>query len=446
MSKAVFIVCCIFIFHTSLFAQQDSIPNKKDSILNAQLDNQQKRLRQISAEQLVDSLKRVNLQSQVSDLKSEDKLKREELLKQLNRLQQTDSLHKAEQKHQIDSLRKFVKGFPVIPYQDTLFNLFTRQGSFTAQERAEAISKRIIQFGKIYNYNADSLKLITTEQTTDIVFRDQLLISISDQDALWQNTTRDKLAKALKLIINNAIIKHQQETRWQTVLRESLLALLVLLVVFLLIYGINRVFRWALVKLNTKKTWFTKGIRINKYELLDAERQVYVITALVKLIKWIVVVLVVYLALPVLFGIFPFTRDLSELLISYITTPLKKVGISVWHYIPNLVTILVLVFIFRLVLKFLNYIKSEIENGRLNIPGFYNDWANPTYQIIRILILAFMLIVIFPYLPGSDSAVFKGVSVFVGVLFTFGSAGALSNIVAGLVMTLLCVPLKLATV
>ena len=86
-------------------------------------------------------------------------------------------------------------------------------------------------------------------------------------------------------------------------------------------------------------------------------------------------------------------------------------------------------------LRILHYFKTEIEKGALKIPGFYVDWANPTFQIIRVLVLAFMLIVIFPYLPGSDSQVFKGVSVFLGVLFTFGSAGALSNIVAGLVLT-----------
>ena len=122
-------------------------------------------------------------------------------------------------------------------------------------------------------------------------------------------------------------------------------------------------------------------------------------------------------------------------MISYITSPLKRIGISIWNYIPNLITILVLLFIFRYVFRFLAYIRDEIEKGALSIPGFYPDWANPTYQIILVLMLAFMLIVIFPFLPGSDSAIFKGVSVFIGVLFTFASAGALGNIVSGVVMT-----------
>ncbi len=90
---------------------------------------------------------------------------------------------------------------------------------------------------------------------------------------------------------------------------------------------------------------------------------------------------------------------------------------------------------FRYVLKGINFLKIEIEKGALKLPGFYPDWAQPTFQIIKVLLYAFMFIVIFPYLPGSDSPVFKGVSVFLGVLFTFGSSGSLSNVIAGLVLT-----------
>ncbi len=90
---------------------------------------------------------------------------------------------------------------------------------------------------------------------------------------------------------------------------------------------------------------------------------------------------------------------------------------------------------FSLCFKGLKYLKNEIKNEELKIPGFYADWANPTYQIIRVLVFAFMIVVIFPYLPGTNSPVFRGVSVFLGFLFTFGSAGSLSNIISGLILT-----------
>ena len=152
-------------------------------------------------------------------------------------------------------------------------------------------------------------------------------------------------------------------------------------------------------------------------------------------IKWLLILISIYIVLPILFGIFPWTKNFADELFGYILTPIQKITVGLWNYLPNLITILVIVFVFRYVLKGIHYLKSEIGLGHLHIPGFFPDWANPTYQIVRVLFIAFLIIVIFPYLPGSDSPIFRGVSVFLGFLFTFGSAGSLSNIVAGLVLT-----------
>ncbi|WP_342645381.1 mechanosensitive ion channel family protein [Mucilaginibacter sp. CSA2-8R] len=203
----------------------------------------------------------------------------------------------------------------------------------------------------------------------------------------------------------------------------------------LIIYGVNRLFRLLYRRLTAMQGRHINGLKIKNYEVFNAGQQLSVINGLLLLTKWILILLVLYLALPVLFGIFPFTRDLSGRLLNYILTPVTRIAHAVWNYVPNLITVIVLLVIFRYILRVFRYLKTEIERGQLHIPGFYADWAGPTYQIIRVLIMSFMLIVIFPYLPGSDSPIFKGVSVFMGVLFTFGSAGALSNVVAGLVLT-----------
>lgn len=415
-----------------VFAQRDTLQHKKDSLLSLQLELQQKKVKQLSEEMLADSIKRADLQKQLS---TADHLQKRELLERLQSLEQKDSLRQVNQKHQIDSLRSFVKGFPVIPFRDTLFYIFTRQGSFTARDRAEAISSRIRKLSDVPAFKADSLKLAKTEQTTDILFRDQLLISVSDQDALWQNAGKEQLAGIISKKIGFAVIAHQQETRWQTILMESLLAIMVIIVTMLILHGIRKLFNWLQIRLIKQTGWFNKGIHIKNFELLNAENELALIKKLLTLMKWAVILLVIYLALPILFGIFPFTKDVSDTLLNYLISPLKKIAHAIWNYVPNLMTILVLVVVFRYVLKFFKFITTEIEKGQLNVAGFYPDWANPTYQIIRVLVLAFMLIVIFPYLPGSDSGVFKGVSVFMGVLFTFGSAGALGNVVAGLVLT-----------
>ncbi|QJD96820.1 mechanosensitive ion channel family protein [Mucilaginibacter robiniae] len=432
----IFVILFTFIFSTcAAFAQQDSLLHKEDSVVDTRLDHQLNRIRQLSAERLADSLKREDLQRQAAQLSSADNIRKSALLKELISLKQRDSLQRIRQQHQVDSLKHFVKGFPVKLFHQTLFQVFTRQGSFTASDRAQAVQNRIDKIADDYTFQPDSLILIAAEQTTDIQYKDRLLISVSEQDALWQNLTREKLAIQYRDAIRNAIKKYQQETRWQTLLAEGLKALLIIALVIVLIYGVNRLFKWLLAKLRLNTRGLIKGIHIKSYELLNTEQQFQIVDNILKLIRWTVNLLIISLALFTIFSIFPFTKDISVALLGYIALPLKRIGLAVWSYIPDLITILVIVVIFRYVLRFFNYIKVEIAKGRLTIPGFYPDWANPTYQILRVLIFAFMLIVIFPYLPGSDTPIFKGVSVFVGVLFTFGSAGALNNLVAGLVLT-----------
>lgn len=86
-------------------------------------------------------------------------------------------------------------------------------------------------------------------------------------------------------------------------------------------------------------------------------------------------------------------------------------------------------------IRVVKYFFKEIESGKLSISGFHSDWAKPTYNIVRFLLYAFMFVLIFPYLPGSDSEIFKGVSVFIGILFSLGSTSAIANMVSGLVIT-----------
>jgi small-conductance mechanosensitive channel len=87
------------------------------------------------------------------------------------------------------------------------------------------------------------------------------------------------------------------------------------------------------------------------------------------------------------------------------------------------------------VLRALKFFATQIARGRLVIPGFYADWAAPTYKILQVLLIAFTVVLAYPYLPGSDSKVFQGVSIFVGVVFSLGSSSAIGNLVAGLVIT-----------
>jgi small-conductance mechanosensitive channel len=119
----------------------------------------------------------------------------------------------------------------------------------------------------------------------------------------------------------------------------------------------------------------------------------------------------------------------------YSLTPLAAVANGALGYVPNLFYIAVIVLVARYVLTLVHAFFRAIENGALAFAGFYREWAEPTYKIARVLVLAFTSVVVFPYLPSAHTDAFKGVSIFLGVIFSLGSSSAISNLVAGVVLT-----------
>ncbi len=424
-----------------LYAQSDSLrkqsPSKKatDSEKNRILGNQSEEFQSIKADQMGDSIRLLQLKYELLKLDVNDKAKKQSITTEREQLRIKDSLRKVLQRIKIDSLRSVFNGYPVVLSDDTIFYVFAKIGSYLPEERSHAISDRISKLADDYYFKEDSLLIVPSELTIDVSYRDEAITSISEQDAVWMNSTREKLAENYRTRIITAIRKYKKLNSWPALIRDFAMAAVVLAVLLLIIFSINKLFTWFKNKIEKQRGDKLKGLKIRGYEFLDTNRQLNVIFSLIKLIKWIIILILIYLTLPVLFGIFPWTGGFAGKLISYFLDPVKHILISIWNYLPNFFTIIVLMIFFRYLLRILYYFKKEIERGALKIPGFYVDWANPTFQIIRVLILAFALIIIFPYLPGSDSQIFKGVSVFLGVLFTFGSAGALSNVVAGLVLT-----------
>ncbi|HET7118799.1 MAG TPA: mechanosensitive ion channel family protein [Hanamia sp.] len=416
--------------------KKDSINQKNDSLNAAILQQYNKKQNEIEQLRIADSITKANLETQINSLKATDNLKKSELQKQLEELKNKEAIRFAEKKAQIDSLRLTAKAYPVLGFfNDTLFLIYNKSGSFSAQERADAITERIKPLADNFKFAPDSIKIISSETSTDLAFEDRIIMSISDNDALWSNTTRNDLAKDYQKIIGNEVLKYRSAISFKTLAKDIALALLVILIVIFIIKYIGKLFRWTRKRIRHQKGKLIKGIQIKNYTLFDAGKEMNVILSVNKVVKWILIILVIYLALPVLFGIFPWTKDFADTLFGYILNPVKKIGLAFWNFLPNLITIIVILFVFRYVFRGIKYLKNEIQSGELKIPGFYPDWANPTAQIIRVLVFAFLIVVLFPYLPGSNSPVFKGVSVFLGFLFTFGSAGSLSNVISGLILT-----------
>jgi small-conductance mechanosensitive channel len=431
-----FLICISFTGLQLSNAQIDSTSISENNSDTLPIKDNTNQLRLLEAQRVSDSIKKVELQVQIDALKSSDGTKRIALQEEIDKLNLQEARLLVERKLQIETLKKNTKGHAVKGFfGDTLFLIHNKLGSFSPKERSEAISRRLKSLPQNPGFEKDSLKVMEAETTFDIVYGEQIILSVSTIDGLWNDKTAFELAKDYKHKIGEAVERYRAETNIFTIAKGIGLAVLVIVIIGFLIKYIIRLFRWTALRIHQQENNRIKGIKFKNYTLFDAKSQVRALLLLNKILKWFTILLAIYIALPVLFGLFPWTENFADTLFGYILNPVKKILLGLWNYLPNLFTILVIVLVFRYVLKGIRFLKEEIANGKLEINGFYPDWANPTYQIVRVLIIAFMIVVIFPYLPGSDSPVFQGISVFLGFLFTFGSAGSLSNLIAGLVLT-----------
>lgn len=432
----ILVISFALVFSLQTKAQTDNLAHKQDSINQAVMLGYQNKLKAVEKQHIIDSLKRAELEIRINSFKTSNSDKKEELQRQVQKILDNESLRALNQKKRIDSLRQSNKGYPVLGVSnDTLFYIYTKQGASTAKERAINISKKIYTLANNDFIKIDSINSVVSENTIDIVYKETIIMSISEIDALWNNQTMQELANNNIDIIKKSIIFAKEDKSLLKLIIRIGLVLLTLVSVYLIIWLIRKMYNLSLTYIINNKDKFLKDIRHKNYTLLSINQKLKIILFTVKILRWLFVLIILYFAFPLIFSIFPFTRGWADELFSLVWTPFKGILLTILAYLPNLFKIAIIYLIMKYFIRFLKYIFQEIESEKLNISGFYSDWAMPTYNILKFFLYAFMVILIFPLLPGSDSPIFKGISIFIGVLFSLGSSTAIANMVAGIVIT-----------
>ena len=346
-----------------------------------------------------------------------------------------DSVNREKQRARIDSLRLTTLGIPVVVEEDTLFEFYSNRGGYSPQQRAAMAAAAIISLSNKFNLHPDSLYIDDSDNISDIMYQNEVITSFTEQDALWAGMPQDSLAIQNLQVIADELYKLKSEHSFWMQVRRVILFILVIIGQ----YFLYRITKWLFRKLNRRieamRDTKLKPIMIQNYELLDTGKQVVLIEFLAKIGFYAVIAVQLVFTVPLIFYIFPPTKALAYTLLGYIWTPVKGILVGIVDYIPDLITIVIICIAIRYLIRLFRYLSNEVASERLKIPGFYPDWAHPTYNIIRFLLYAFMIAMIYPYLPGSDKGVFQGISVFVGLIISLGSSTVIGNIIAGWVIT-----------
>lgn len=135
------------------------------------------------------------------------------------------------------------------------------------------------------------------------------------------------------------------------------------------------------------------------------------------------------------FSLFPYTRPWAEHLTGYVEGLVRQVWAAIVDAVPGLVMVAVIAALAHLVTKIVRMVGRGIEAGRYRLFGIDADVIQPTRRIVTAVIWLFALAMAYPYLPGSSSEAFKGLSVLVGVMLSLGASGIVSQAAGGFILT-----------
>ena len=378
---------------------------------------------------MIDSLTR-----ELKEMKLKEMLM-QEALEHSGETARMDSLRQAEQKQRIDSLRQTTPGVPLIIDGDTLLVVYASLGGESPVSRVESLQYKILQLGKSLKMTTDTLHIFESEYTADIMSGELVMMRVSDLDGLWHGMTRRQLAEENMRVISQAIEALQNEYGLEAKLEGLGWAVLVIVAQIVLLMLTFRLIRRLRRKILSGFSGKIKPVVAKGYEVLNIHQWKRLLLMLTRGLLVMLVVIQLFISLPLLFSIFPETEKFTWKMINYVWSPLRDIVVSMVGFFPNLVKIVVIIYVVHWILRALRHVANELQSGRLKIEGFYEDWAMPTYHIIRIFVVAFTLVVVWPLLPGSESGVFKGVSIFVAALFSLGSTTTIGNLISGIIIT-----------
>ena len=323
---------------------------------------------------------------------------------------------------------------PVIIDDMTLFSVRGIQ-AFPAEVRAAAIADRIRKIASDRSIPAASVTIAEAKYSTDIVAGEVKLVSIYDADAAVDRISRQVIARVYLAKIRSSVEKYRSDRSPESLARGAGYALVVTIGLIVVLFVLGKMYRRLYSLLESRYKSRVHALHIQSLEFVRAERIWTALTGVLRVIRFILLLIIFYACLHLVLGFFPWTRLFAAHLLDYVMKPVLMIGKGLLKNLPNLLFIAVLIILTRYFLKLLKLFFAGIEHKALTISGFDPDWAKPTYKIVRLLVVVFAVIVAYPYIPGSESPAFKGISLFIGVVFSLGSSSAISNIIAGYMMT-----------
>lgn len=333
------------------------------------------------------------------------------------------------------SLRKSAENLaPVLVDGEVLF--FVKGAmSYPAEFRAKTIRKRIYTAAEDRSITIDSIKFLPDTGRIQIYAGPIFIMNVYPVDAEPDGISMELQAEIIVEKIKSVFHLYRQERSAEVIKSNIFKALVATALLILSLVVFKWLFRRFSISLTNRLKHRIDQLENVSYKIIQADQLTKFLSILNKTISGIIMVIIIIAFSDYILGLFPWTKAASFYILDLFLDPIRSIGLSFINYLPSLVFLIVIFIITRYLIKLTRLFFNGIDNGGIEIQNFDPDWAMPTYKIVKFFVIVFAVVLAFPYIPGSSTGAFQGISVFLGVLFSLGSSSFIANVVAGYSMT-----------
>jgi small-conductance mechanosensitive channel len=329
-----------------------------------------------------------------------------------------------------------IQGEPVYLGGRVLLEIRDRHGLESLRKRAGAIRRRLDAVIRDRAIDPRTAQAVPVDSAAVVLVGDVSVLTVTPRD-VEPGTFRSPLARARALLpaLREGIERERSQLAPLRLLTSIGLSLLLLLLSFVAVRLGVRLWASAAPALRERIAGILPGIRLGGLEVLSAQRAARLgeRTTLIALLA--AGLMAAYFILSLIFSFFPWTQGWSHRLMSFAFRSTAAAAASVLGALPGLVLAAVVLYLFYLLIRFVSGILDRAAVGWITIPGLHPELARPTKQLIRVALWVAAVIIVYPLIPGSQSAAFRGVSILLGVMVSLGSVGLVDNLLAGLILT-----------
>lgn len=316
--------------------------------------------------------------------------------------------------------------------------LYVRQGirAFTAAERADRLSQKLRQLADDPSIAPFKVTVDETGVSSDLLVGPEVLVSVFDTDARdFAGKTRHDVAVEGARLIEEAVAQYREERAPESLAIDAAKAAAGLLAAVVFLFLFQRVFRKARQFVLERAGRELEKVESKTGRMIRVEQLRWPLLVLLRAVQAMVWITVSYGAVSIALSFFPHTRTVAREIDELVLAPLAELGIEILKGLPGLIVVVVIALAARWAIRGNRYLFTQIERKRIEIQGFYPEWARPTQRLVTVVLLIVAVIMAYPYVPGSGSPAFQGIAIFLGLLGSLGATGVVSNLINGLIIT-----------